>query len=353
MRFNDPFELDWQLNMLDAIMLVSSVFILVYAVRQYRTGRPTYLVLWLGSICYGLIMEFTTGMMISRSYIQGEFAVMVETKELLGYGTDMPLYVMVGFYPVIIFLGFKLVEAFGIRSILARAVSAGVFMLLIDAPYVVNGPLSSVNWWVWLDWTVGGRHIFQYWYGWPMVDAMWELTWPSFMMWMVWQWERRRADDDTTIGSVKARPWKTLLATPLVLGILMNTCGMLISFPIGIAIGFNLPHYPFVIAVALFVTTVFLFSDKTPIGLDRTGWTLLGIHVTGYGLVALANFAVSPVPGGEIAICLIALTAIVVLAAYPGFVRRRARMVRPGNGVDLSAPEPAFAHQSHSAKERA
>ena len=67
--------------------------------------------MFLGSIFYGLIMEFTTGMLISRSYIQGEFTVMVEAKELLGYGTDMPLYVALGFYPVIIFLGFKLIES--------------------------------------------------------------------------------------------------------------------------------------------------------------------------------------------------------------------------------------------------
>ena len=200
--------------------------------------------LFLGSIFYGLIMEFTTGMLISRSYIQGEFTVMVETKQLLGYGTDMPLYVVVGFYPVIIFLGFKLIESFGIHSVLARAVSAGIFMLLIDAPYTVNGSMKNVNWWVWLDRQVGGRHIFQYWYTWPMADAMWELTWPSLLMWMVWHWERRRACNPAMIAAAKAAPWKTLLGTPVVLGILMNACGLLLGIPFDIVIGLGLPQYP-------------------------------------------------------------------------------------------------------------
>ncbi|WP_156750238.1 hypothetical protein [Mycobacterium sp. E2479] len=263
------------------------------------------------------MMEFTTGMLISRSYIQGKFAVMIETAHLLGYDTDMPLYVMAGFYPVIIFLGFKLIEAFGIQSILARSVSAGVVMLLIDAPYVVNGPLPQVNWWVWLDWTIGGRHIFQYWYGWPMADAFWELIFPSLMMFMVWQWETRR-DVKADPEAVKSTPWKTLLATPVVLGVLMNTLGPLLSFPMGIFIALNLPHYPLVISIALAWATVMWYSAKTPTGLDRAGWTLLGVHVVGYGAVTLANFTYRPVPSGQITVCLIALTTIVILAAWPG-----------------------------------
>ena len=328
MRFNNPFELDWHLHALDVIMVASILVILVYAVRQYRSGRPTYLVLFLGSIFYGLIMEFTTGMLISRSYIQGEFTVMVETKQLLGYGTDMPLYVVVGFYPVIIFLAFKLIESFGIHSILARAVSAGIFMLLIDAPYTVNGSMKNINWWVWLDRQVGGRHIFQYWYTWPMADAMWELTWPSLLMWMVWHWERRRACNPAMIAAAKAAPWKTLLGTPVVLGILMNTCGLLLGIPFDIVIGLGLPQYPLIIAVALACATVFLYSAKKPAPLDRVGWILLGIHVIGYGIVTLANFAVRPVPGGPITICLIALAGIVVLGGYPGHVHRRREKVQ-------------------------
>ncbi|MGH3678064.1 MAG: hypothetical protein ACRDU5_20475, partial [Mycobacterium sp.] len=245
MRFNNPFDVGWQLHALDAIMVLINVVAVVYAIHQYRRGRPTYLVLWLSALFYGVILEFTTGMLISRSYIQGEFTVMLATGSIPGYKTDMPFYILL-LYPTIMFLGFKLVEAFGIRSILARAVSAGVFTVLIDAPYVVNGPLPNVGWWQWLDWTLAGRHMFQYWYGWPMADAMWELTWPPLLMWLVWQWERRRAATDADIAAARGRPWMTLLGVPVLIGLLVNTGGMLLSFPIGIAIGLDLPHYPFV-----------------------------------------------------------------------------------------------------------
>ena len=88
-------------------------------------------------------------------------------------------------------------------------------MLLIDTPYTVNGSMKNVNWWVWWTGKWAAAH-FQYWYTWPMADAMWELTWPSLLMWMVWQWERRRASDPAMIAAAKATPWKTLLATPVV-----------------------------------------------------------------------------------------------------------------------------------------
>ena len=111
------------------------------------------------------------------------------------------------------------------------------------------------------------------------------------------------------------------------LGVLMNTCGLLLGIPFGIVIGLDLPQYPQIIALALACATVFLYSAKRPAPLDRVGWILLGIHVIGYGVVTLANFAVRPVPGGPITICLTALAVIVVLAAYPGHVHRRREKV--------------------------
>ncbi|OBK30661.1 hypothetical protein A5634_15320 [Mycobacterium asiaticum] len=331
MRFNNPLEIGWQLHALDAIMILINVVAVLYSIRQYRCGRPTYLVLWLSALFYGIILEFTTGMLISRSYIQGEFTAMLTTGSIPGYKTDMPFYILL-LYPAINFLGFKLIESFGIRSILARAMSAGVFAILIDAPYVVNGPLSNVRWWQWLDWTLGGRHMFQYWYGWPMADAMWELTWPPLLMWLVWQWERRRAESTAEIATVKRSPLKTLIGFPLLIGLLVNTGGILLSFPIGIAIGFDLPHYPFVLAVALLLLVVLLYSDKQPVGLDRVGWILLAIHVVGYAIVTVANFAHQPVPAGQIVIVTIALVVTAILASYPGYRWRRQGSIIVGLG---------------------
>lgn len=315
MRFNNPLQVGWPLHLLDAIMILINVVAVAYALREYRTGRPAYLVLWLSALFYGVILEFTTGMLISRSYIQGQFTLMLATGSLPGYKTDMPFYILL-LYPTINFLGFKLVESFGIWSVTSRAVAAGAFTVLIDAPYVVNGPLHGVGWWRWLDWTLNGRHIFQYWYGWPMADAFWELTWPPLLMWLVWQWERRRAATAEDVAAAKRQPIATLVGYPLVIGILVNTGGLLLSFPLGIAIGLGLPHYPVILAVALVAFGTLLFSDKCPVGLDRVGWTLLSIHVVGYGLVTLAQLAARPVPAGQIVIVLLALVVITMLAAY-------------------------------------
>lgn len=319
-------DVAWPLHALDSIMILINVVAVVYAIREYRRARPTYLVLWLSALCYGVILEFTTGMLISRSYIQGEFTVMLTTGSIPGYKTDMPLYILL-LYPTINFLGFKLIESFGIRSITARAVAAGTFTVLIDAPYVVNGPLPHVGWWQWLDWTINGRHIFQYWYGWPMADAFWELTWPPLLMWLVWQWERRRAGTAGEVIAAKERPVATLIGFPLLVGVLVNTGGLLLGFPLGIAIGLDAPQYPVILAIGLLAFGTLLFSAKRPVGLDRPGWTLLGIQLTGYSVVTLAQFAARPMPAGQVTIVLLALVLLAMLAAYPGYARRRQQSV--------------------------
>lgn len=303
-------------------MATINVLAVVYAIRQYRRGHPTYLVLWASSFAYGVILEFTTGMLISRSYIQGEFTVMLMTGSIPGYKTDMPVYILL-LYPAINFLGFKLVEAFGIRSILARAMSAGVITVLIDAPYGVTGPLPNVRWWRWLDWTIGGRHMFEYWYGWPITEAVWQMTWPPLLMWLVWQWERRRAATVFGVAAPVRTPLKTVVAVPLLIGLMVNTGGLLLSFPISLAIGFDLPHYPFALAIAALLVVVFLFSDKRPVGMDGMAWVLLGIYVLGYAVLAAASFAAQPVPGGQITLVAVALTTLVLLACYSGHAARR------------------------------
>jgi hypothetical protein len=311
----------WPLHALDVVMFLINLVAVMYAIREYRQARPTYLVLWLSALFYGVILEFTTGMMISRSYIQGQFTVMLETGSIPGYKTDMPFYILL-LYPAINFLGFKLIESFGIWSISQRAVAAGAFTLLIDAPYVINGPLPGVGWWKWLDWTINGHHIFQYWYGWPMADALWELTWPPLLMWLVWKWEERQADSPADIVATKKHWLPTLVGVPLVIGVLVNTGGLLLGFPLGIALALNLPHYPVILVIGLCAFGTLLFSTKSPVGLERTGWALLIIHVLGYGAVTVAQFTARPIPSGQIVIVLLALIVIVMLAAYPGHVLR-------------------------------
>ncbi|WP_068270850.1 hypothetical protein [Aldersonia kunmingensis] len=325
---NDITQVGWPLHVLDLVFLLSTITAVVYSVRRYRHGEPRYLVLWLSSLLYGLVLEFTTGMMISRSYIQGDFTFMIHTREV-GFATDMPLYIVL-LYPTLIFLGFVVIESFGIRSILARAVSAGLIMVLIDAPYVVNGPLAEVGWWEWLDWRVNGRQIFEYWYGWPMSDAYWEMTWPPLLMWLVWHWDKRRRERDALRATGQHGRLRTLLATPLAIAVLVNLGGFVVSSPLGIFIGFGWPQFIIVAITLVIQATVLLFATKSPTGIDRGGWTLLGIHLTGYGVVTIANFWADPIPAGEITIIAVATAALIVLSAYTT-IRARAGSASAGH----------------------
>ncbi|MGV9669211.1 hypothetical protein ACWDPV_01265 [Gordonia sp. NPDC003504] len=356
--FNDITRVGWRLDALDLIILLSTVAAVTFSVHRARRGEPRYLVLWLSSLFYGLILEFTTGMMISRSYIQGDFTFMIHTRAL-GFATDMPLYIVL-LYPTFIFLGFVVVESFGIRSVLARAVSAGVIMVLIDAPYVVNGPLASVGWWQWLDWRIGDRAIFEYWYGWPMPDAYWEMTWPALVMWLVWQWEKRRTARMSQPEAGQQNRWTTFLGVPLGIGVLVNLGGFVVASPLSVFIGLRWPQFIAVAITLAIQAIVLLFCAKTPTGMNRGGWTVLGIHVVGYGIVTVANFWADPVPAGQITIVAVATTILVTLAVYTT-VRARDRSpatgglptlddeASPGVSRDrLPSPAHAAAQMNHS-----
>lgn len=333
---NDISHIAWRLHLLDLIFVFSTIVAVAYSLARYRQGQPKYLVLWLSCVAYGVVLEFTTGMMISRSYIQGDFTFMINTTAI-GFTTDMPLYVLL-LYPTIIFLGFVVIESFGIRSITARAVSAGVIMVLIDAPYVVNGPLADVGWWQWLDWRVGDRAIFEYWYGWPMADAYWEMTWPALLMWLVWRWEQRWSKKRSGPHPRPDSRSRMLIGVPLAIGVLVNLGGFVVAAPLSIFIGFGWPHFIIVVITLMIQATVLLFADKSPVGMNRGGVAVLGVHLVGYGIVTVANLWSDPVPAGQITIVTVASTALVVLCVYTS-QRARTRVPRAPDTSNTALPD--------------
>ena len=114
--FNDPLNIHWQTNLYDALTLTIFVSAAVYATMQFRRGRRIYAVLLFAALIFGQVLELA-GMATLNMYVQGDFALMLNYPALsLFEGTTaMPFYVTI-FYPMMFFLGFKVVEALGMAS---------------------------------------------------------------------------------------------------------------------------------------------------------------------------------------------------------------------------------------------
>jgi hypothetical protein len=142
---------------------------LANAVIEFRRGVRIYAFVFVSALVYGLVLELA-GMASLNMYVQGNFVVMLNFPAipLFAGTTAMPLYVSL-FYPVIFSIGFKIVEALGITSRWKAAATGGLFMIALDAAYIIEGNLRHVVWWTWRADFV----MFQYWLGWP------GSTWPG------------------------------------------------------------------------------------------------------------------------------------------------------------------------------
>jgi hypothetical protein len=170
---NNPADLPWQTNLFDALMLSIFVSAVVNAVVQFRRGVRMYAFVLVSALVYGIVLELA-GMATLNMYLQGNFVVMLNFPAipLFSGTTAMPLYVTL-FYPVIFSIGFKIVETLGIINRLKATATGGLFMIALDAPYIIEGNLRHIVWWTWRSDFV----MFQYWLGWPLVDMAWESLW--------------------------------------------------------------------------------------------------------------------------------------------------------------------------------
>ncbi len=171
--FNDPFDLSWQANLYDVLMLSIFVTVVVHAIVQWRRGTRTWMFLLIASFVYGQVIELG-GMATLNMYQQGDFAVMLNYPAIpLFEGTTaMPFYVTI-FYPVIFAIGFKVVDALGIASRIKAAITGGLFMVLLDAPYSIEGGLRHVVWWTYDP----DFKLFEFWLGWPLLELTWQAIW--------------------------------------------------------------------------------------------------------------------------------------------------------------------------------
>lgn len=189
---NNPATIGWQANLLDLVLLVMFASAVVYAIAQWRRGVRAYVTLLVAAFFYGVVLELG-GMALLNMYVQGDFTVMLNFRALAPFQgtTAMPFYVLI-FYPVFLFTGFKVVEAWGITRRWQAAVTGGLFMVAFDAPYIIEGGLRHVVWWTWRS----DFPMFQYWLDWPLVDLCWQATWDAMffylMLWALPHIDRRR-----------------------------------------------------------------------------------------------------------------------------------------------------------------
>lgn len=178
---NNPADLPWQTNLFDALMFGLFVAAVVNAIVKHRQGMRIYSFVVASGLVYGIILELA-GMATLNMYLQGDFAVMINFPAipLFAGTTAMPLYVTL-FYPVIFTLGYKVVEGIGVTERWRAAASGGLFMIMLDAPYIIEGNLRHIVWWTWDSDFI----MFQYWLGWPLVDMFWQSTWGATFYYLV------------------------------------------------------------------------------------------------------------------------------------------------------------------------
>lgn len=334
LRFNSWSDVSGYAHALDLFFLVAFAYALAYSIRRFRAGERIYLVAFVSAMLYGFVLE-VHGMLTHASYTQGEFLLMWHFKQFAAFegSTDMPFYVPL-FYPVWVLTAFKLVEPLGIRGDAARAVGVGVCCLLMDLPYVLPAPF--VGWWQW--------HPFEYyqlWLGWPLMDGIWELTWPAAFFW--WLFKTMPRIDAAHDRHDRRAAWKSLLAWPLVFAIGMNLLTPLLmapaAAPIRIFDGFR--HYPIAALYVVVAATLFLFCRKQ---IRRDLLTardvfLPALHVASFGAIGLSKLVQEGGFQDYLLVDAMALYAVSMIILYPRFVARRETAV-VGSEALPGADEP-------------
>jgi hypothetical protein len=119
---HNPMDILWQTDLFDLLMLVIFVTAAIHSGMQFRRGRRIYATLMIAAFIYGVVLELG-GMATHHSYTQGPFTVMlnVPSPSLFRNSTQMPSYVPI-FYPVVLFIGFKVCPG----GLLSTGVRCGV-----------------------------------------------------------------------------------------------------------------------------------------------------------------------------------------------------------------------------------
>jgi uncharacterized membrane protein SirB2 len=317
---NNPAELPWQTNLYDLVLLTMFLSEVAYCIVQFRRGRRIYSVVLVAATIYGLALELA-GMATLNMYHQGDFAVMINWPAFpLWQGTTMmPSYVLI-LYPAFLFTGFKVIEALGIEKRWHAAIVGGLFLIALDAPYMIEGPLRHVQWWAWDP----NFKYFQYFVGWPLVDVCWQGTWEAlFLYLMLWALRRIDGSEDSAARWSNA---KALGAFPPLAALTVLVIGPFLLVPVTGVTALGGPQWPVVallIAAYIAVAVIALRTARPAGSVEPVTAFIVFIYVGSFTAMVIENIAHEGRLTGYIVAQIIALVAVSGLTLFPLHARRR------------------------------
>lgn len=151
-ELRSPFALEnWTLPVLEATIVLGAVLALIYAiVRLRRTGDPTNLVVWLGTLAFLFIIEpllyFPDAFGVAE-YVDTMFAHNVFTVEFM-WGR-LPLYI-IAIYPLMATIAFEIVRMLGVFRQYGALIGAACVGFVHHAFYEIFDHLGpQLRWWEW------------------------------------------------------------------------------------------------------------------------------------------------------------------------------------------------------------
>lgn len=330
---NDPLQLPWQTDLFDLLMLSLFIAATVNAVVQFRRGRRIYAFVLTSALIYGVVLELV-GMATLNMYLQGDFAVMLNFPAIPMFAgtTAMPLYVTL-FYPVIFTVGFKIVEALGIVRNWQAAISGGLFMIALDAPYIIEGNLRHIVWWTWSS----DFAMFQYWLGWPLVDMFWQSTWGATFYFLALR-ARPHIDGEAQSrwSTCEALVWRAPLAAVAVL--IIGSALMLPLVGATFAFGFQ---WPVLVALVVGMTAVtfnaLLTARPTVRRIDGLTARMIALYVCSFLAMIVGNIVHEGGIAMYIAVQSLGVLGVIAFATFPRWVRRHE--VTEASGKNAAASE--------------
>jgi hypothetical protein len=316
----NPAELPWQTNLYDLVLLTMFLAELVYCIVQFRRGRRIYSVVLVAAIIYGLVLELA-GMATLNIYHQGDFAVRINWPAFpVWQGTTMmPSYVLI-LYPAFLFTGFKVVDALGIEKRWQAAIVGGYFLIALDAPYMVEGPLRQVQWWTWDP----NFTYFQYFVGWPLLDVCWQGTWEALFLYIMLRALPRI--DSSENGKARWSNAKALGAFPPLAALTVLAVGPFLLVPVTGITALGGPQWPVVALLIAAYTAVAVVALRTarPTGsVEPITAIIVFVYVASFAAMVLENVLHEGRLTGYIVAQIIALIAVSGLTLFPLTARRR------------------------------
>jgi hypothetical protein len=323
--FNDPADLPWQTNLCDLMLLAMFLAAVAYSVVQFRRGRRIYVAVLTAAFIYGLVLELA-GMATLNMYQQGEFAVMINWQAFpLWQGTTMmPSYVLI-FYPVFLFTGFKVVERLGVEKRWQAAMTGGLFMIAMDAPYIIEGNLRHVVWWTWDP----NFEYFQYWVGWPLLDLCWQGIWDAVFIYLM-LWALPRIDAAAEGRVPRWSDAKALGAFPPLAALTVLVAGPILMSPVTIVTAVGGPQWPLVVLLVAGYTVVAiaaLRAARPPVPIERFTVGLIFIYVTCLAAMVIGNVVYEGALTQYMVVQTVGLVVMSALAIYPLRASRRGQTV--------------------------